>query len=209
MNNMDFKQFLQIKENKNKNIPELPKRTLVSREYTMLIDSRDRDRSIFTDPNTFIVKINSGDQSNSTVNYKYKNIKEIILSTVVLPRRVTSYPYLILDIEELSNTKMQGTNQSLSKAFSIMVPEHHDNPGDYVNCTVNYLDFHRHHFDPPLASMPQNLTFKIKQPNGTLADLGVDNSLPLAPKDSVQAFFLFKIICEEEDMHGLNSRLIY
>ena len=204
MNNIDFKQFLQIKENQNKGVPKLAPRKLTSKEYTILIDSRDRDRTVYPNSNEFIVKINNGDNSNATINYKYKNIKEIVLSSVVLPKRITSYSYLILDIEELNSTKIQGTNQHLNKAFAIMIPEQHDNPGDFVNCTVHYLDFQRHHFDPPLASMPNTLTINIRQPNGQLADLGIDNSLPLTPKDSVQGFFLFKIICEEEDFHQLN-----
>lgn len=205
---MDFKHFLQIKENKNKGVPKLPERKLTSKEYTMLIDSRDRDRNVYPNSNSFIVKINSGDNSNATINYKYKNIKEIIISSAVLPKRITSYSYLILDIDELNDTKMQGTNHCLNKAFSILIPEQHDNPGDFTNCTINYVDFHRHHFDPPLATMPNSLTINIRAPDGTLADLGADNALPLDPKLTVQAFFIIKIICEEEDFHQLNSRLI-
>lgn len=208
MNNIDFKQFLQIKENQNKSVPKLAPRKLTSKEYTMLIDSRDRDRSIYPASNNFIVKINTGDNTNATINYKYKNIKELVLSSAVVPKRITSYSYLILDIEELNSTKIQGTNQYLNNAFAIMIPEQHDNPGDFTNCTIHYLDFQRHHFDPPLATLPNTFTINIRQPNGDLADLGTDNLLPNAPKDSVQAFFLFKIICQEEDFHQLNSRVI-
>ena len=208
MNNMDFKQFLQIKENQNKGVPKLKERKTTTKEYTLLIDSRDRDRTIYTASNNFIVKINSGDNSNATINNKYKNIKEIMLSTAVLPKRITSNSYLILDIEELNSTKIKGTNQYLNNAFAIIIPEQHDNPGDFVNCTINYLDFQRHHFDPPLATLPNTFTINIREPSGDLADLGTDNALPLAPKDTVQSFFLFKILCEEEDFHQLNTRLI-
>lgn len=205
---MDFKNFLKIKENQNKGLPTLPKRKTTSKEYTLFIDSRDRDRTVHANSNEFVVKINSGDNTNATVNYKYKNIKEIILSTAVLPKRVVSHPYLILDIPELRNSKIQGTNDNLNSAFTLMIPEHHHNDGDYVNCTINYLDFHRHHFDPPLATMPNTLTISIKQPNGSLANMGADNSLPTAPKESVQVFLMMKIICEEEDMHQLSFNLV-
>lgn len=206
---MDFKNFLKIKENENKGIPSLPKRKTVSKEYTLFIDSRDRDRTTYPNSSDFIVKINSGDQSNATVNFKYKNIKEIILTTVILPKVVRSNSYLILDIEELNSTKVRGTNNNLNNAFAVIIPEQHENPGDFVNCTVNYVDFHRHHFDPPLATMPNTLSIKIKESDGSVTNLGADAIVGSSPKDSVQAFFIFKIICEEEDMHQLNPRLIY
>lgn len=207
---MDFKQFLEIKENKNKGIPKIAKiPKIVSIEYTMLIDSRDRDRSVYLNTNNFVVKINSNTNVNATINYRYKNITDLILSSVVLPKRVTSYPYLILEIPELSDSKIQGTNQSLNKAFAIMIPEHHDNQGDFVNCTVNYLDNHRHHFDPPRTGLPNSLTFIIKEPNGTLANLGTDNALPLAVKDTVQVFFLFKVKCDETDLHELKPNIVH
>lgn len=208
MNNIDFKQFLQIKENKNKGIPELPKRNTKLVTYTLLVDSRDRDRSVFSNSNNFRVKINSGDQTDATVNFKYKNIKEIKLISAIFPKRISSHPYIILDIEELNNEQMKGTNYNLNNCFAIIIPEQHDNPGDFVNCSVNYLESQKHTYNPPLATLPNTLTFNIKHPDGSLTDLGIDNVLPNAPKESVQCFFVFKIICEEEDTSILNPRII-
>lgn len=215
---MNFKEFLELGNNRNKDyseiennkdkcLPILKKRNLYKKQYTLMIDSRDRNRTNYINSNNFVVKINSGNLSNPTINFNYKNIHQIFLTTVVLPRRVVSIQYIILEINELKH-EINGTNKNLSNAFAIIIPEHHSNDGDFVNCTINYVDFHKHTFIPPMASLPNTLTFTLKQPNGQLLDLGTDNLLPLEPKDSVQAFFIFKIICNEEDLRLLEHRMI-
>lgn len=204
----DFKNFLEIRENKNKGLEKLPERKTVEIEKTLLIDSRNRNRNLYINPSQFVVKIDSGSGDNPTIYHKYKNISEVFLTSVVLPKRVVSYPYLILDIPELDSINIRGTNDLLNKCFAVLIPEHHHNDGDFVNCTVHYMDYHKHKFTPPIASLPQTLTMTLYEPNGTIANLGTDNSLPTAVKDTVQSFFIFKVICLEESFDNINSRIV-
>lgn len=204
----DFKNFLEIKENKNKNIQKLPTRNIRKIEHTLLIDSRNRNRNTYINPSQFVVKIDSGSGDNPTIYHKYKNISQIFLTNVVLPKRIVSYPYLVLDIPELQSVNIGGTNQLLQNGFAVLIPEHHQNDGDFVNCTIQYMDYHKHNYYPPLASLPQTLTITLYEPNGTMANLGTDNSLPSPVKDTVQCFFIFKVICLEESFDNVNSYLV-
>lgn len=205
---MDFKNYLKLKQTDTA-IPKLPVRKLKEKEYCIFVDSRDRNRTNYPSSASFIVKINSGNNTSPTINFKYRNIKNIYLSKIVLPKNVVSYPYLIIDIPELSTSKTQGTNNNLNKSFCIVVPETHHNDGDFVNCTIEYIDPTSHVFEPFMATMPNILTIKIKTPSGTIVNLGVDNLLPNAPKGTVQSFMTFKVICMEEDNNILNSMAIY
>ena len=206
--NLDFKNFLELKENKKKGLEKLPERKLEDVEHILLIDSRNRNRQIYTSSAQFALKIDSGTQLDATINHKYRNISEIYLTSTVLPIKVREHPYIILEIPELNASNVGGTNNLLDKAFAILIPETHHNDGAFVNSTIHYLDNHKHIYKPPLASLPQTLTITLYDPNGNILDTGTDNAYTHAVKNSVQTFFIIKLICKENSFNGINSRVV-
>jgi len=204
----DFKQFLELEHNKNKKVQKLPERKLTEVEHTLLIDSRHRNRTVYSNSNSFIVKFDSGNESNPTIYHKYKNISKIFLTHAVLPKRIVTFPYLILDIPEIQSINIAGTNDLLNRCFAILIPEHHHNDGDFVNCNIQYIDDHKHIYKPPIASLPQTFSISIYEPSGSLANLGTDNTASNPPKETVQAFFIFKVYCQEESFEKINSYMV-
>jgi len=205
---LDFKNFLELRENKNKGLEKLPERKTESVEHTLFIDSRHRNRQIYPLTSQFALKIDSGTNTDATINHKYRNISEIYLTTTVLPIKVKEHPYIILEIPELNASNVGGTNNLLDRAFAILIPETHHNDGAFVNSTVHYLDNHKHIYKPPLASLPQTLTITLYDPNGNILDTGVDNAYTLAVKNTVQTFFIIKVICKENSFDSINSRIV-
>ena len=67
---LDFKNFLELRENKNKGLEKLPERKTESVEHTLFIDSRHRNRQIYPLTSQFALKIDSGTNTDATINHK-------------------------------------------------------------------------------------------------------------------------------------------
>ena len=86
------------------------------RTETLVINSADRDRSIYPNISSYTINL------LSTINKNFQNVYSMRLMSAVFPDKqdITKQPYLILELPQFSGDLLNGTNSSLQKAFSIM-----------------------------------------------------------------------------------------
>lgn len=176
-------------QHKNKQI-KLPDPTTCIKETPIIIDSRDRDRSLFPNTNRYIVKFDNND--NGHISCNFHNVESIELVQAILPQSVlsstTGVPYINLEIEELQDT-FQGTNTALRNAFAFLSPQ--DVYGTkYLSC--KFYRTAKRVFEPPLASLSK-FTIELRHPNGDLFDFGADTAVGNAPNEDVQTVLYFVI----------------
>ena len=118
-----------------------------SKNYFISVNSKDRNYNIDT-PYDFSIKFSSYNKNVMTIGKSFKNIKSIQFMGMVIPNiyldikevlslynqefitstantkkfmRVSDLPYLMLNISEIRNPNMFGTNTQLNKASFILV----------------------------------------------------------------------------------------
>lgn len=155
--------------------------------HSVFIDSRDRNRDKYPSSNEFTVRFNgSGNDDDAIIEETYRNIHSIELTQCVLPNLVlgaTGHMYITLEIDEI-NDNFQGTNDTLSDAFAYILPR------DIYGTRLQ--DKHKRVFKTPKASLGK-LSFKFRQPNGSLVNFGIDSTPPTDPNDDLQVLMVFKI----------------
>ncbi len=169
---------------------ELPYPDTVIKQHPIIIDSRDRDRSIFPNTNEFVVKFDNNGDGNIPQNYR--NIQSIELIQAILPQTVlnstTGVPYITLEIDEVRDT-IQGTNTHLRNAFAFLSPQ------DVYGTKHLSCKFYRpaiRYFDAPLSSL-NKFTIQLRHPDGSLYDFGTDTASGNAVNEDVQTMFYFVI----------------
>ena len=152
-----------------------------TREVThyVAIDSRDRDRKIWPNSNEF--RITFAPSSSAVfdnrdigfINRDFSNVTSVQLVSVIIPRFsldgdcIDTYPYLLLEIDELGGI-YDGTNTSTSRAFCKITFD--TVVGKYVHFSPqNYEPFIKE-FNPRISL--NRLTIHFKKPNGKLFDFG-------------------------------------
>jgi hypothetical protein len=171
------------------------------KDHYLIIDSRDRDRSIYPDTNRFVVPFNSN--SSFGVQDQFKNIVSIELIDAILPSTAISLePYVSLTIPELKPS-YSGTNDNLSNTFAILIPESSTSP--FSRCKFNIPVLNK--FKTPIASL-YKLTLEFRSGDGTLFSFGADTVSPAPPNKSVQTQLIFKITTMESDFSVLEPLLV-
>ena len=166
---------------KNKTTPAEEYFEKSTREAThyVAIDSRDRDRKVWPNSNEF--RITFAPSSNAIfdnndigfINRDFSNVTTVQLVSVIIPRFsvdgdcIDTYPYLLLEIDELGGI-YDGTNSYTSKAFCKITFD--TVVGKYVHFSPqNYEPFIKE-FNPRISL--NRLTIRFKKPNGKLFDFG-------------------------------------
>lgn len=149
------------------------------RVHYVAIDSRDRDRKIWPNSNEF--RISFAPSSNAVfdnrdlgfINRDFSNVVSVQLVSIIIPRFsvdgdcIDTYPYLLLEIDELGGI-YDGTNSSTSNAFCKITFD--TVVGKYVHFSPqNYEPFIKE-FNPRISL--NRLTIHFKKPNGKLFDFG-------------------------------------
>lgn len=179
---------------------KMPEEKYEYKEHYLIIDSRDRDRTLYPNPNNFTIKFDNGNDGN--VQEKFRNIVSIQLIDGHVPDAVTgAQPYLILDIPELHPT-YAGTNNNLSNTFAILNPESKGTAFARFKLVTPGINKYR----TPIASL-NKLTFQFREYDGDLYDFGTDTTPPTAPTDSINVSLIFRIITKERDFKLLEPVL--
>jgi hypothetical protein len=193
------------------------------KEHLLIIDSRDRNRQKYPNPNNYVVRFNSGGKGygtnfNGTEHYtgdvqeNFKNIVSIQLLDCSLPHDTAILePYITLSIPELYPT-YAGTNQHLSNIFTILTTDAKVNTTvpTYTRCRFNFAAINR--YELPMSSLNQ-LTFQFKTGNGdffpfmTNTSEQLDLALPAEPK--IQNQMVFRIVTKEINNKMLNHVFTY
>tara|TARA_B100001248_G_scaffold262467_1_gene258649 strand:+ start:4795 stop:6192 length:1398 start_codon:yes stop_codon:yes gene_type:complete len=139
----------------------------VHNSYRLVINSADRDRSIYRNPNEFKI----------ILPRRYRNISSIECGLIALPNFSNSEKYFLIEIEEICDGPYDSLNQYISDAIAL-VPNRHalgnynyilESPGD-TSFIKNYI---KKFVDTPLASL-STLTLRIRKPSGDIVNFGQD-----------------------------------
>lgn len=164
------------------------------KEYTVLIDSSQRNRHLHPSSSDFIVKIDpSNDYVGAILPRKYKNVKSIELVSAIYPNKnfALQQPYLVLSINELTSGRKLDSTNGLN-GF-ILTPRIITNTYLY-----SYIDEEssKIYFDFSGKTIEQ-FTIKILKSDGTIFSFGTDTTPPNDINSELQVVFKFKIITIE------------
>jgi hypothetical protein len=160
-------------------------------EYTLHIDSIDRNTTIYPNPYKFAVYFNGGsDAPNPKIDIEFKNIKYIKIKYLTLPRNVVyntnvsgtyttfdtdlsgtsfkstilaNYRYLILRIKELGDDKLYSTNTDIKNNCFILYRD--SNYYDAVNDLWIATQPVKIYYDNQLKNNLNKMTFEILTPD--------------------------------------------
>jgi hypothetical protein len=155
-------------------------------DYYVTIDSKDRDTVKFPKPNEYVVEFSPAPPASSTdvrkgyIDRGFGNIKSCELMNVIIRDTSsqpdssdaggTSYPYLLLQFDELQNNYF-GTNNNLSRSFAILTDysklgdyKYYRLVGDSSENTVSRI------YNPRINL--NKITTRLLLPNGTPFDFG-------------------------------------
>lgn len=142
----------------------------MTKSICIAIDSKDRNDTEYTSANQFAVRFNSNrsDTTNASIPADIRNISSIKMLECILPDSVQTHRYLILVIPELT-VSMDGTNDTLSKAFCILYPD--KIYGSYLHCRMSDVCNCFKKYSPPIGRL-NKLTFELYTPDETLISFG-------------------------------------
>lgn len=139
----------------------------VHNSYRLVINSADRDRSLYRNPNEFKI----------ILPRRYRNISSIECGLIALPNFSNSEKYFLIEIEEICDGPYDSLNQYISDAIAL-VPNRHglgnynyilETPGD-TSFIKNYI---KKFVDTPLASL-STFTLRVRKPSGDIVNFGQD-----------------------------------
>ncbi len=179
------------------------------RTRCVVVDSRDRNTSVFPNSNNFEVLMNPSGNFGGSLGYsgaslfrEFKNILEIKLVECILPKIVqTNVSYLILQIPEIDDN-LSGTTDDLRKSFTVLLPDKVQN--NFVQCRTSNMCYCNKKFIPPLANL-NKMTFKFLQHDGTLFDF-TDTGNNTGDNDEVM--MIFEITTIEKNRFIIPSNII-
>lgn len=188
--------------------------------HNFISKSNDRQLSVIQEPNIkydyydyyFVVSSASRDitnypsESNYVVSFDtpYKNVHSIELIQAIIPDKnsVTSEPYILLNIDEISDT-MKSNNQPLLNAFAII-----QLTTPVVNNKFINTDKRIHENIPKIFHTPISLSkmsIKLTDSNGVVFDFGGTSSTDKEHQNTL----VFKITCYEKSRASINFRNVY
>ena len=191
---------------------QLPQKNLIDDpdpDY-LSIDSHDRDRTKFPNPNEYTIPLVSSDTNGqgSVPGRRYKNVTSIELISAVIPNRanVLDEIYLILDIPEIEEETYHASNHNLSKGFAKLLFCKCDGTLKWLRLDIDLSDpLHKIYYPKPKASLDK-ITIRLLKRDGTPFNFGTDNSLPADVNLDLQNSFTFKITEKVTDANILGQR---
>lgn len=162
-----------------------------TRTYYITVDSRHRDRSLWTKTSKFEVKMDplSG-FAGAAIQRSFKNVVSIELVDAIYPF-VDSCSYLFLKIHEIDGNLLTTCNGN--QYFTKLVPKTIMNGFVYSNADFNN-DVNKRTF-LNRGTRIDKLTLEIIKPDGETIDFGNDTMDDPVP--ALQTCFTFKIVIED------------
>ena len=184
--------------------------------HYLAIDSGDRDRSKYPNPNSYTVHLDgSSNQTGAVAMGGYKNVQSVTLIQATIPDQAASgsildEPYLLLKVSEFDglNNVYNGTNANLTSCFAIMNMDAPYSTGDFFNINLDIVSKTPKIFRGKLATIDK-LSIQITDKDGNLFGFGTDSSPPTAPDQTLQHLLVFKIVTLERKIDQLNNRGVY
>jgi hypothetical protein len=165
------------------------------REYSLLIDSKDRNYKAYPNPFEYKVKLGPLNKSttiingrrkifeepNPVINSTFQKIRYVYVKNILLPNfyqvdchgivdkedKLTDNMYVLLNIKELDTVNTNNaTNDLLEKAFDLIYFDYFINPTHYHGVSRNTFKL----FNPDDLGVLNNLTISITDPYGNVFD---------------------------------------
>ena len=155
------------------------------------ISSRDRNRSIYPNANSYMIDLPS----------EIKNIYSIELTQAIFPESInfSNQPYLLLKIQELEDV-MMSNDRNISDAFAILQLD-----------TANYgfvkMDKRIHENTAKIFKTPKAVLSRMTLSITDYA--GVPFAFDVADTNALQNTFVFKIVTLERKRGILNHRNVF
>lgn len=184
--------------------------------HFLAVDSGDRNRTLYPDPNSYTVHLGaSSTQTGAVANRSYKNVSEVCLIQATIPDKADSgsildEPYLLLKVSEFDglNTTYNGTNSNLNSCFAVMNMDAPYSTGDFFNINLDIVSKTPKRFRGNWITLDK-LSIQITDKDGTPFNFGTDTSPPTAPTKGLQNFFMFRITTMEPKMNHIQMRGVY
>ena len=167
--NYSYKILNSIIHDVKKELEILTKNKIKVREYTISINSINRDIEKWPSASEFQIHFSTNSEKNDHIKQDLHNISQIQLVSAIIPKKdsagnlLENYPYLNLEIPELTNY----LNSSFSQlTFDIDV-------GNFKKLVPRYDNEYTIKLEPPISI--NHLTFTFKTPDKKLYNLSNDN----------------------------------
>ena len=150
-------------------------------DYTISVDSKDRNIEKWPNPNEFRIEfapVSDGvfnKFKDGFINRSFNNVVSIQLVSSIFPKKscdgdnLEDYPYLILEIDEIGSN-YEGTNSHTNKAFAKITFD--IDCGKYKRFNSKNQEEFIKYFNPRRAI--SRLTLRVLKPNGELYNFGSD-----------------------------------
>lgn len=163
--------------------------------HFLVISSADRDLDSYPKSNQFVINLQK----------EYKNIASVELIHAIIPDKnsVTTEPYLLLKINELSTT-MDSSNHHISDSFAILQPAPPTTTGGFIQLDKRIAENVILYYETPKASLSK-VTVKITNSTGVPFEFGGDTTIDKA----YQVTFVLKLVCYVKDRATLNLKNVY
>ena len=175
--------------------------TLSYKNYSVLIDSKDRDKDRWANHNPFQFTLGpssisqfqfrktsnietdyvvSSEQLNS-ISRKFSDVYAVTIKKIIVPNISHEYPYLLLNINELGSN-ISGTNNTMNNAYGYLTTPSSVGNYHYYEFNDNFeaiaqMGQHSHMtkvFSPRIEI--SRLTFLITSPDGTVIEYNNDDA---------------------------------
>ena len=176
----------------------------IDKIFNIVIDSKDRNTTTHSKCNYYVIDFSPSDETTSGfIDRGFNNVQSIELieavlidssSTVGASDNGTNFPYILLEIEELTGGVYEGTNNNITKAFAILSSYNTQNGFKYYELDKKSNNKIIKTFNPriPLSKM----TIRIRKPDGDLFEFGdVNDNL-----STTVNCFTFKINVKQKNL---------
>lgn len=150
---------------------------LIMKSYSIFVDSFDRNKDKWSKMNPFQFSLGPASvdffsEQENTLSNSFSNVEQLIINHVVFPLKDSSgndvstfYPYILINISEISN-KTNGTNKHLNNSFGqLMSPTVR---GSYISYDLSDTELYTEKFSPRIEI--SKLTFTILSPDGNIIE---------------------------------------
>ena len=164
-----------------------------TREFYVVLDSRNRDRSIYPSTSQFQVKTTPNQYfQGAFIGRSFKNVESIELIDAIFPNtnNVTNQMYLYLCIPEVDGV-MESTNPIGSRALAKLVPS--QLIGNFIYVTYGN-QLHPIKYYQSAGARIDQLTVEFRRPDGSLFDFGTDTAAGTEPNPLVQTSITLRIV---------------
>ncbi len=170
--------------------------TYIKKISYLAINSKDRDTSTFVQPEQYTINL------DTDVGAIYKNVVSVKLISATIPdiNNVRDEPFLILNVDELSNayTKYRGTNKAFTNMYDILRFTDRLTDTKFIYLSEGPLiEYH-----PPLAKLSK-MTISFTDQTGSLFSWGDDSTLSLIRQNSL-VFEITEMIANVEKLGTRN-----